>query len=634
LSQLRLLCLDEAHAYHGVFGSHVGNVLRRLFRFAPAEVRMVLASATSANAAEHTLALTGRAASVLRSDAAPAPPRLHAIANPPLIDERLGVRADPLDEALLMGASLMRGGARGVIFVPSRMVAERAALRLKGMAPEVAAGVFAYRSGLLTKERREVEEALQSGAARAVVSTSALELGVDFGALDFVLHVGYPGSVAAYLQRAGRAGRERGGLSLLVAGAGSLDQYIVRHPEHLQGATEVLVADPDNLSILTDHVRCSLYEASFSHHDRSFPHLEEILELLAEDGEAVRTASRWRALALDRPAARVGLRALGRSVRAVNGGRVIATSAHSDAPWLWHPGAVYVHAGRHYVVAELDLDVDEARLVEGAAAWFTTSVTDRKAEVLDVLESRDVRGGTLRLVELKVSSRVTGFSCRSWESGERLGGESLDLPPTELVTIGVSFVLGAANEALPWGGDANDYGQEWLEVAARARRRDEGRCGICGAGSLGGRALDVHHVKPFRAFERREDANALENLVTLCPTCHKRAEAGIRIRSGVAALSNVLRGVLPAFLRCSASDVGVMSESPDGAAGFTLYDRAAGGVGLSVSYFGAHELVLAAARDVMRDCPCEAGCPGCVGPAALEGESGKSAAMEIVGALA
>ncbi|MHC4390683.1 MAG: DEAD/DEAH box helicase, partial [Planctomycetota bacterium] len=429
LSRLRMVCLDEAHAYHGVFGSHVANVFRRLFRFAPPGVRMVLASATSANASEHARSLTGRDVTVVREEGAPSWERLHAIVNPPLIDERLGVRAEALDEALAAAETLLAGGARGVVFVPSRMMAERAALSLKAQVPDQADRVFVYRSGLLAQERRAVEEALRSGSAGVVVSTSALELGVDFGSLDFVLHVGYPGSVAAYRQRAGRAGRDGGGLSVLVVGPGPLDQYVARHPDHLQGGTEWLVADPDNLSVLTEHVRCALYEASFPVGVSAFPYQEEILEFLAEDGEAVQTRLGWRALALDRPAASVGLRSVGRRVHAVSGGRVVATAAIGDAQWLWHPGAVYVHAGTQYVVEELDLEGGAATLEAGPRPWFTTALSERDVEVLGEFDRRAVKGGSLGLLELLVRTTVTGFARRSWESGERLGGESLELPP-------------------------------------------------------------------------------------------------------------------------------------------------------------------------------------------------------------
>lgn len=633
LGRLQLVCLDEAHGYHGLFGSHVANVLRRLYRFAPTDLRVVLASATSANAEDHALMLTGRRVVEVSGDDAAAAPRWHGIINPPIVDARLGIRADALDEALRAAEHLVRSGLRGVLFVSSRMLAERAALRLRDALPEHAGAVFAYRSGLLVGERRLVEESLRAGTACVVVSTSALELGVDFEALDFVVHVGYPGSVAAYRQRAGRAGRRHEGLSLLVAAAGALDQYVAQHPEYLQGGTERLVSDPDNAAVLLAHVRCALYEAAFTVESVVFPHQDAILELLSEDGEAVRTRSAWRALSLDYPAAEVGLRQAGQTVVAKHGDRPVATASLHDATWLWHPDAVYVHAGRRYVVRSLDLEAARADLHAEEVPWFTTSVSDHTTEERTVLAERPVTAGTLGLAEVMVRTQVTGFARRSWESGERLGGGDVDMPPMDLHTVAVSFRLRDDALRAAWGADPNAYGPTWAVVAAAARERDAFRCVSCGTPGRPGRVLDVHHVRPFRAFERPEDANAPENLVTLCPSCHRKAEEGVRIRSGVAAFCGVLRGVVPAFLRCAAADVGVLAESADGTLGFALYDRVSGGVGLSAAYFEVHEDVVEAAHSVLVDCACEAGCPGCVGPPAADGSAGKAEALLIAGRL-
>jgi DEAD/DEAH box helicase domain-containing protein len=315
-----------------------------------------------------------------------------------------------------------------------------------------------------------------------------------------------------------------------------------------------------------------------------------------------------------------------------------------------HPQAVYLHEGQQYYVQELDLQAGKADLVPVALDYITEPLRETVIQVVSRVDQQEVPGGEKTWGELQVSMRVAGFRRRSWLGGENLGEEPLELPSRELQTTGYWISIAAeAVEALSreglWTNIPNDYGPGWAGIRAQVRSRDGFRCQVCGrpeadGSGEGGREHDVHHKVPFRSFRDdqggidRVRANRLDNLVTLCPECHHKVESNVRIRSGMAGLGFVLSQLAPLFLMCDPGDLGLHLE-PQASSAFprptiVLYDMVPAGIGFSQKLFELHAGLLAQALELVAACPCEDGCPSCVGPGGENGMGGKRETIEIL----
>jgi DEAD/DEAH box helicase domain-containing protein len=247
-------------------------------------------------------------------------------------------------------------------------------------------------------------------------------------------------------------------------------------------------------------------------------------------------------------------------------------------------------------------------------------------------------GGVKKWGELQVTTQVMGFRKRRWYTHENLGEEPLDLPPSELQTTGYWLTLSSQSldrlrEAGAWTNDPNDYGPEWPRLRDRVRQRDNYTCQVCGARESG-RQHDVHHKTPFRAFASPAEANRMENLTTLCPSCHHKAEQNVRMRSGLAGLAYVLSNLAPLYLMCDTGDLGTHIE-PVPSAQFenpsvVLYDLVPAGIGFSQRLFELHDELIARARELVEQCECADGCPSCVGPGGENGYGGKAEALSIL----
>ncbi len=657
---LQFIVIDEMHAYRGVFGAHVANVLRRcqrIARFYGARPQFIFTSATIANPTELAGQLSEQAVVLVDHDGAGRGAKHFLIYNPPLVNHELGLRRSALSESVRLAQALIEHDLQTIIFARARRTVEILLNYLHSTVPTSepaeGPGVRGYRSGYLPRQRREIEAGLRAGRVRAVVATSALELGVDIGQMAVAVMAGYPGSIAATWQQAGRAGRQTAdSLAVLVASASPLDQFLAHHPAYFfERSVEQALLNPDNLLILWQHLRCAAFELPFEPGE-GFGRVEtglvaELLELLHQAGDLHRSGDKYFWMADHYPAEQV-------SLRRASPERVLLQAAVADewqtigevdlasAPWLVHPQAIYLHEGESYLVETLDLAQNVAQLRPLKVDYFTEPQREISVALSELRAEAEVRGGTKAYGDLCVTTHVTGFRRIKWFTQERLGEGEVALPPTELQTTGYWLALAPATverlraEGL-WSNDPNDYGPNWPSQRDQARARDGYRCQICGAAEQG-RAHDVHHKIPFRRFNSYQQANQLTNLVTLCRNCHRQAEVAVRMRSGLAGLAAAVGHLAPLFLMCDANDVAVHTEprlawAADRPA-VIIYELVPGGIGLSERLFELHEQLVNQAYQLVTACGCVEGCPSCVGPAGEDGVGGKRQTLAILELLA
>lgn len=660
---LQFVVIDEIHTYRGVFGSHVANVLRRLKRIAHfygSNPQFILTSATIGNPAELASKLIEEPVLLVDDDGAARGIKHFLLYNPPVIKPDLGLRRSSLQEAVRLAEDLLEYNVQTIIFGRARRTVELILTYLKTaynsshiitpphqqMADEVIRG---YRGGYLPHERRVIERGLRQGSIRMVVATNALELGIDIGGMGATVLTGYPGTIAATWQQAGRSGRtSEASLAVLITSANPLDQFLAHHPEYFFGRSpEQALINPDNLLILLAHLRCSSFELPFQEGeafgDVDAPHLREFLEFLQEEGILRHTGNRYFWLADQYPAEKVSLRSASPEtivlqVEDNNSSQIIGEVDIPSATWMVHPGAVYLHEARTYLVDDLDLDTHIAHLHPADVDYYTEPRQQSVVQMLEKYDEQDVLGGLKTHGEITITSQVVGFRKIKWFTNETLGLGEVLLPPNTLQTT--SYWLTLADKTVEqleeqgvWSNAHNNYGPNWPTQRDRVRARDGYRCQVCGLPEQG-HAHPVHHISPFRSFMMAEQANQLTNLITLCPSCHRRAETAVRIRSGLAGLSFVLGNLAPLFLMCDVRDLGVHSDPQsslsDGKPVVAIYDQVPAGIGFSERLFEIHDELIAQACDLVSACECTDGCPSCVGPGGEGGSGSKRETLAIL----
>lgn len=640
---LRLVVLDELHMFRGIFGSHMANVvrrLRRICRFYGSDPLFVCASATIANTADLAERLIEAPAVIVDEDGSPTGERNIILLTPPLIDERSGLRRSYVLETSALAGRSLASGEQTIIFARTRLATEivlgylRDEMKRAGLAPASARG---YRGGYLPLERREIEHGLRDGEVRGVVTTNALELGIDIGSLGVAVLAGYPGTIAATWQQLGRAGRRAGvSAGMLVASAMPLDQYVVTHPRFLfEQPPERALINPDNLTILANHLRCAVYELPFARGEAfgAFREVDGILQLLAEAGELHVDGDVYRWIAGDYPAAAIGLRTAGShtvTIQDCSSGAptVIGQVDRESAPRVVYEGAIYLHEGRQYAVEKLDWENGVAFVRETSVDYYTDA-TSTTSVVVEEEYASDLVGDCVKAHgRVTITHQATGYRTVKRYTHETLGYGDITLPSQQFETmaywVALTPDLTAEMEELDILLRPNEYGPNWQEQRNKARARDGYKCTHCGAPERDKRQHDVHHIRPFREFgylpgenDAYREANRLDNLVTLCTSCHHTIEAVRHTRSALAGLATVLHNLAPLFLMCSPGDIGVVSEQNSAYSQqptITIYDHAPGGLGLAEQLFEIHTELLKAALDMVNDCPCSDGCPTCVGP--------------------
>lgn len=657
---LKYVVVDEMHTYRGIFGSHVANVLRRLRRICElygARPIFICCSATIANPQELAHRLVGRPVTVVDEDGSPRGERHFLFYNPPLVDRASGVRRSLLLESATVADAFLSRDLPTIVFYGGRRGTEllltylRQALVKRGVPPALVRG---YRGGYLPRERRAIEKGLRDGSVRGVVSTNALELGVDVGELSVCVLSGYPGSIASTWQQAGRAGRRQDvSAVVLVGGPSPLDQYLLSHPQFFFGRTpESALLAPDNRCLLRSHLKCAAFELPIPDSESFSPDVEtsSLLQEIAEAEGVLRLAhKRWHWMSSRYPAQDVSLRTTSADNFAIvhaRSGQAIGLVDGDSALNFLYPGAIYLHEGSTYIIEKLDWTAKLAHAQAAQVDYFTEPNLSAKVEVLRVHDSLTGGPASHAHGDVRVRHRATSYKQIAWYTHEKLATLPLDLPEQELVTTAYWLSLGegvvnAMRDLGDWTiAPIVSYGPNWSQQRRRARERDSYRCRNCGLPEAPGREHDVHHLVPFRTFDYRPDqnenylaANTLSNLITLCPECHHRLETARAMQGTLEGLASLLRSLAPLYLMCDAHDVGVSAEldfpftrSPT----IVLYDGVPGGVGFSRALYMLHDRLLRACLDWVRECPCDEGCPACIGAPLDTGVGAKARVRQLL----
>jgi len=625
---LRYVVIDELHAYRGVFGSHLTNVLRRMRRICQhygSNPTFVCSSATIANPKELAEALVEQPFELVSESGAPRGEKFFLFVNPPVVNHQLGIRRSYLAETRRIASEFLKRQLQLIVFAQSRLTTEILTTYLKddfGGQPGTPDQIRGYRGGYLPQRRREIEKGLREGSVRAVVSTNALELGIDIGALDVCVMAGYPGTIAATWQRAGRAGRRSGrSAAVLVASSAPLDQFVVRNPSYFFDAPpEHALINPDNLHILVEHVKCAAFELPFTTSEDYGKHnVQEVLGVLEESGLVHRTGpapdsteatsgteagphdheGTWQWTNESYPTDAVSLRSISSDnfviVDTTKGADVIGETSFNSGPPTLHEKAIYIIEGTLYQVEKLDFVGRKAYVRQIDCDYYTDAITYTKVTVLDTFakgsgigdqgsgignqSSDSVEAGLqTRLAdrshgEVHVSSRVVGFKKIKFYTNENVGSGELDLPEQQMHTTAYWLtVLKPVMAALPYAPDD---------------RRD----GVVGL-----------------SFAMRQVAQ----LLLMCD----RQDIGISIGSGEGDDTDLTRSGQPAKL----------SDEPR----IFIYDNYPGGIGFSEPLFGMHEDLLTRTRALIAGCECQHGCPTCVGPVGNTGPLAKTVALRIL----
>ncbi|MBR0266069.1 MAG: DEAD/DEAH box helicase [Clostridia bacterium] len=572
---LKYIVIDEIHTYRGVFGSNLANVLRRLLRlceFYGSHPQFILCSATIANPKELAETLIGRPVTLVDENGAPMGERHFVFYNPPVVNRQLGIREGAIHVTRNIAGTLLKNGIQTITFARSRLTVEVLTRYLKDLVRDPlgnAGKVRGYRGGYLPGERRAIERGLRAGQVDAVVSTNALELGIDIGSLDACVMCGYPGTIASAWQQAGRAGRRKGvSMVFFIASSAAIDQYIVNHPDYLlQQSPENALLNPDNLYILLSHFKCAAFELPFREGDGfgNAPGCGEMLEYLSDQGILHEAEGTYHWSAEDFPASELSLRSAATEnfiivdITDPAHHRVVGEMDRFTAPMLLHENAIYMHEGTQYQVEKLDFDACKAFIRSVDVGYYTDADLNISLSLLDIEKEEPFAGTAVAaLGEIKVTALVTMFKKIRFDTHETLGFGHVRLPETDMHTTAM------------W----------WTLPDALADRM-----------------------------------------------------AGDRLKNGMMGVANLLRIVCPLYLMCSAQDIAVVyqvrspiTDKPT----IILYDNCPGGIGLSQKAFGMKELLLSRALQVAEDCPCEYGCPSCAGPVGEIGEDGKRTAIRLL----
>ncbi|NCT68478.1 MAG: DEAD/DEAH box helicase [Rhodanobacteraceae bacterium] len=597
---LRYVVIDEVHTYRGVFGSHVANVIRRLRRvcaFYGVSPTFILCSATIGNPQEHAEALLGETVHAITQSGAPCGERHVLLWNPPVVNPDLGIRASARSQSMRLARHAIRARMKTIVFAQSRLMVEVLTKYLKDVFdhdPRKPERIRAYRGGYLPTERRQTERALRSGTIDGVVSTSALELGVDIGALDVAILNGFPGSIAATWQRLGRAGRrQQPSLGVMVATSAPLDQYVVRHPEFFDAAPpEQARIAPDQLLILLDHIRCAAFELPFASGDRfGETVVDDFLAVLAESGVLHQEGTRWDWIADSYPAGAVSLRSVADGNFVVvdrTDGRqtIIAEVDYSSAALTLYEGAIYMVQSRPYQVERLDWDGRKAFVTATQADYYTDAIDYTKLKVLDRFDGANAGQGTCHHGEVHVVRRVSGYKKIRFYSHENIGYGPVNLPDQELHTT-----------ALWW-----QLGQAVLDGAFASRQ--DALDGFLGA------AYALHTVAQVRVMADGRDVQKAVGSGDAAWFATRDAQGRGQWRDGEG-----------------------RPADPDAAAAFHptlfLYDNFPGGIGLSEPLFRSAPALVRAALDLVEACECSGGCPACIGPVLAGDDGGGSTQREL-----
>ena len=553
---LRFVVLDEMHIYRGIFGSNVANVIRRLTRICQyygAEPQFICCSATIANPLELAEKLTNEQMELINNDGSPKGTKHFMLWNPPYIDEEKSYRRSPTNEAQYLMAKLMEQNIQTITFTRARVIAELIYRYVRDLlaeeTPELVDSIRAYRGGYLPEERREIERLLFSGKLLGVTSTTALELGIDVGALDACLIVGFPGTIASLWQQAGRAGRKsEDSLTIFIAYNDPVEQYLMRHPEYLFGQSpENAVIDPGNLYMLAGHLRCAAHELPLSEEDADvFGELTlPLLDVLCEHGDLTKIGDKWYWASTAYPASESDLRVISNDTYTImdisRGNLVLGSMDAVNGLAMVYPEAIYMHEAETYLVRDLDLEQKIAYVEPINADYYTQPWFHETISITEQKNAREWNGSAVCLGEVTVTRKTVGFVRMRFYTMENLGSASLDLPEQNLETIAL-----------------------WV-------------------------------IPPEELLDRL------------------KYEQSVNPYEGLEGVKNVLASVLPHYAMADRQSIrGKVQQLDDEQTAIFLYDAYPGGLGFANKGYELLEKIIEHAQKIISECECADGCPSCV----------------------
>ena len=600
-SNLKYVVVDELHVYRGVFGSHVTNVFRRLIRvcrFYGQEPIFICCSATVANPKEHAEDLIEKEFVLIDESGAPRSAKTFILYNPPIVNRELGIRQSSLTPARNMMSDLIGNKIQTIAFTTSRLSVEVLTKYLKdtygGKIPNDDHYVTGYRGGYLPNLRRQIEKGLRERTVMGVVSTNALELGIDIGDLEACLMVGYPGSIASTWQQAGRAGRRAGrSLAILIAKSNPMDQFIVENPDYFFGRSpEACRVNPDNLLILLHHIKSAAFELPFEEGERfGKEDLMELLTYLEEKGVLHRVDKRWHWAAESYPADEVSLRTINPEnvvvVDTTDAGnhRVIAEVDWDSAFTAVHDDAIYMVESQQYHVDKLDLERKKAYVRKVDVDYYTDAMTYTGVRVIDDFDKKMKGKIIVEHGEVHVSRKVVGYKKIKFYTSENVGYGDIHLPEKEMHTTSYWFTI------------------PWDRLNSLQLIRSEIIDGLAGL------AYCLHHISAMLVMADIRD-------VDWC-IGDKSGEWYVRHGSNHRVITTT-----------PGQPVAVMEDAYDPTV--FVFDAYPGGIGFSENLFDRHDELMRAVRSVIASCQCENGCPMCVGPLLEVGPTAKKAALSIL----
>jgi DEAD/DEAH box helicase domain-containing protein len=593
---LRYIVLDELHNYRGIFGSHLANVLRRLKRIAAfygAHPQFILCTATIANPSEMAEKMIEAPVTLVDDNGAPRGDKYIVFTTPPIVNRFLGIRRSYVNETRRIAALFLKHNLQTIVFAQSRLITEVLLTYLKEDIEKTIKDeglIRGYRGGYLPIRRREIEKGLREGKILGVVSTNALELGIDIGTLDVAVLAGYPGSIASTWQRAGRAGRKTGtSAAVLIGSSAPLDQFIVNHPDYFfSKSPEKALINPDNLTILINHIECAAFELPFQDGEMfGRADIGEILKYLEEEKILHHSKKKWYWTSEAYPADGVSLRSISSDnfvvVDQTGPAKVIAEVDFTAALTTLHPKAIYLCEGEQYYVESLDYEQRKAYVKKTDIDYYTDAIDYTKIKILDTFDTKRLDHFDARHGEVHVATQVVGFKKIKFHTMENVGAGDLSLPTNEMHTTAYWVTVPAALlQDLPFTPEQKING-------------------------LYGLSYIMHGVAP---------------LFLMCDI----HDIGVSLGD-----NSTGESIPPKDLRAKIQPLqGPVYLDADFEPNIFIYDNYPGGIGLSPSLYDLDKTLLATCLKTISACPCSEGCPSCVGPTKESGEQAKDVALEIL----
>ena len=594
---LQYVVIDELHNYRGIFGSHLANILRRLKRIANfygASPQFILSTATISNPLEMAEKITAEPVSLVDENGAPQGEKYFVFYNPPVVNKFLGIRRSYVNESRRVASIFLKNGLQTIVFAQSRLITEVLVTYLKEDIEKTIQQkglIRGYRGGYLPLKRREIEKKLREGKIRGVVSTNALELGIDIGSLDVAVLAGYPGTITSTWQMAGRAGRKSGKSAAVLVGTSSpLGQFIINNPDYFFSKNpENALINPDNLSILVSHIECAAFELPFVEGEKfGSQEIGEILKFLVDEKLVHFSKGKWFWTSDAYPADGVNLRSISSDnfvvVNTTEKSKAIAEVDFSSALTALHPKAIYLCEGEQYFVENLDFEQRKAYVKKTDVDYYTDAIDYTKIRILDSFDQKNLGKCDISHGEVHVATQVVGFKKIKFHTMENVGSGDLSLPQNEMHTTAYWLTIPS---------------QIFHSLSFASEEKINGLFGL---------TYCLHHVSP------------------LFMMCDLR-DVGVSVGD-----NSTGKSVPPRDIRQKTShkeDKDIFSDI-DFEPNIFIFDNFPGGIGLSPSLFDLEKELLKQCLKTIATCPCKEGCPSCVGPVKESGKQAKEVALEIL----